>query len=218
MKWFSLFYIIFSLTLANCQEADTTVVKELDLTAVRYDKNFDLHYKQSLSQMKRTYPLAVRAKEILEELDEDRGNAKNRRSKNKLTKERKEELKDEFTFLLKDLYNSEGVMLFKLIHRETGLTVKEIMDKYNGKLSSNTATLIFRLYGHDTDIKYDPTGEDWVTELVIQDIIDGNIAFDMTIHTLTKEEFKESMSEYRSDLKQYRKSKRTHKKKKKPSS
>lgn len=199
------------------QVADDSIAMTIDLFPVRFDKNFDLHYRQKLHQMRRAYPLAIRAKEILDTLDADLNNLSSKHKQKKLTKERKAELKEEFTYLLKDLYVSEGVMLMKLIHRETGMTVNEILEKYNGKLAASMVSATFKVFDQDTKSTFNPYDEsdDWVTELVIKDIVSGKVDFDMGINSMTKDDLKASMKEYRSDVKAYRKSTKINKKKKK---
>lgn len=187
------------------QDSDTSVAKHLDLPAVRYDQYFDLHYRQKLNQIRRTYPLALRAKEILDELEEDLENADSKRKKRKLTKERKNELKDEFTYLVKDLYIGEGAMLFKLIHRETGASVTEILEEYRGSFYAKSVQATFSLYGHDTDSKFDAQGEDWISELVIRDIESGKIQIDLNVVKMSKEEFKDNMKDYRQNYREHKK-------------
>ncbi len=193
----------------RAQSQDTTeqVTKFQELAEVRYDKHFDLHYKQQLNLIRRAYPLAVRANEIIDSLEADLQAASGKRAKKKLSKAKKEELKDEFTYLLKDLYKGEGAMLFKLIERETGMTVTEILEKYKGTLYAKSVKATFSLYDHDTSSRFDAEGDDWITELVIQDIENGRIAFDMSLANVTKQDYKDNMKEYRDYRKGLRKRK-----------
>lgn len=215
MRLFVLFLSLFSFGFAFSQTPeDTNVSRHQELPAVRYDKHFDLHYKQQLNLIRRTYPLALRAKEIIDSLDIELENAKNNRSKRKIARNTKDELKDEFTYLLKDLYIGEGAMLFKLIERETGLTVVDILEKYKGKIYAKSVQATFALYGQDADSKFDAQGKDWVAETVLQDIESGRLQLDLEIKEVTKEDYKENMKEYREDLKEYRKTSRKKKRKK----
>lgn len=207
------FIAFFLITFVHAQDTDTSVAMHLDLPTVRYDQQFDLHYRQKLNQIRRTYPLALRAKEILDELEEDLENVDSKRKKRKLTKERKNKLKDEFTYLVKDLYIGEGAMLFKLIHRETGASVTEILEKYKGSFYAKSVQATFSLYGHDTGSKFDANGEDWISELVLRDIESGKIQIDLTVEKMSKDEFKENMKEYRQNYREHKRNVRKAKKK-----
>lgn len=199
--------ILFSNTICWSQEVDS-VSKNQQLDEVRYDRYFNLHYRQKLNQIKRTYPLALRAKEIIDSLDMELDSLSSKRKKKKLTKQRKRELKDEFTYLLKDLYVGEGTMLLKLIHRETGMTVSDILKKYRGKFYAKSVHATMAMYGHDTKSKYYPKGDDWIAELVIGDIESGKLEIDMEIPDVTKKIYKDNIKAYRKERREHRKSKR----------
>lgn len=194
------------------QEEDTSVVLTQDLQEIRYDKDFDLHYAQQLNLIRRTYPLALRAKEVIDSLDAELALESKRRKKKKITKSIKNELEEELEFLVKDLYMGEGKMLFKLIHRETGMTVTDLLAKYKGKFYAKTVQATFSLYGHATNSTFDAEGDDWIAELVLQDIESGRRTIDMRIQGMTKEEYKQNLKDYKEYRKGLRKRKRESKK------
>jgi hypothetical protein len=106
-------------------------------------------------------------------------------------------------------------MLMKLIHRETGMTVDEILSKYKGKASASlTRMLLLRHMATIRRSTYDPKGDDWIVEIVIQDIESGKIKFDKSVKRLDKFGYKENMKEYRQGRREYRKESRKRKRKK----
>jgi hypothetical protein len=189
------------------QEVDTSVVRNQFLDEVRYIPNFQLKYDQMRWRLKRAYPLALRAAEIIDSLEMDIQAESRKRKRKKIAKSKKAELKEEFTYILKDLYHVEGQTLFKLIHRETNLTVDEILKKYIGGFTASSARTIFRMSGHNTRSTFDPKSNDrdYITEIVIADIQQGRIFFDMNIEQVDRAKFKQGMKEYR---KKRRKAKR----------
>lgn len=191
-----------------CQEEDTSVMRTQELDPVRYDRDFDLHYLQQFNLIRRTYPLAIKAKEVIDSLEVELAAESKKRKKKKITKNRKKELEEELEFLIKDLYVGEGKMLFKLIHRETGMTVTEILAKYRGKLYAKTVEATFSLYGHKTNSTFDAEGDDWIAELVLQDIEAGRKYVDMSINGMTKSEYKQNLKEYRQYRRGLRKNER----------
>lgn len=185
-----------------------TIIKTQELIEMRVDKNFDWKYKYRLRQLKRTYPMALKAKEMIMEYEKDLAEIDNKRKKKKYGKEAHADLKEEFTFNIKDLYVSEGDLLLRLIHRETGMTVSEIIEKYRGKTQNGLYEGMAMLWGHDLDVKYDPQGEDWITEIIIKDIQDGHIPFDKEMVKLSKIDYKEGMKEYRQNRRNNKKNQR----------
>ena len=103
----------------------------------------------------------------------------------------------------------------KLVYRETGMTVNEIIKKYRGGVQNTIYTGMAKLWGQDLNATYDPNGEDWITEVVINDIETGKISFDKEMKKLDKAGYKESMIEYRQDVKETKARMKTYKKEKK---
>lgn len=218
MKRIGVLYLLLILSFSGfSQTEDTSVVLTQELDEIRYDKNFNLHYSQQLNLIRRTYPLAIKAKQVIDSLDAEMANETKRRKKKKIAKSRKKELEEELEFLIKDLYMGEGKMLFKLIHRETGMTVTEILTKYKGRVYAKTVQATFSMYGHKTNSTFDADGDDWIAELVLQDIEAGRRTIDMRIQGMSKEQYKQNLKDYREYKKGLRKNKRKSRKAKRKS-
>lgn len=199
-------------------QTDLTISKEQEIPEMRVDKDFGRKYKRQLDLLIRTYPMALKAKELIDEYEKDLADIDKKRKKKKYGRQAHEELKDEFSFNIRDLYRSEGDLLMKLVHRETGMTVQQIIEKYKGDLSSDFYTGMAKIWGHNLNDRYDPKNpetDDWITEIVIQDILAGRIDFDTHMRKMNKAEYKKSMDEYRSGIHEHRKKKRQSKKTKK---
>lgn len=173
------------------------------------DKNA---YKRELERVRKIYPYALHAAELLDKFDEELGIINSKRKKRKYSKQAHEMLKTDFNYVIRDLYRSEGVLLMKLIHRETGLTATEIIKKYRGKLNAGLYDQLGKIWDQDLDVKYDPEGKDWLTERIILEIENDLVEFIPEAKMVTKEEYKENMKEYRHDKKEYKKEKRKKKK------
>jgi len=183
-----------------------------EIREVQVEKNFDSKYSIVLNHLKRVYPLALQAKSYLLDFETDFDNIEKKRRRKRYGKEAHRILKDQFSYDIRDLYISEGILLMKLIHRETGTTVSEIVAKYRGNLHANIYEGMGKIWDQDLNIQYDPYGEDWITEVVIQDIIAKRIDFDWDIKPLNKEEFKVAQKQYKTKYKEYKKIKRKTKK------
>ena len=195
------------------QKRDTVqAVKLLDEVSVYRDQNA---YRREVERVRKIYPYALHAAELLEEFDKELGTINSKRKKKKFSKESHKVLKSDYNYVLRDMYRSEGVLLMKLIHRETGLTAAEIIQKYKGKLSAAMYKNLGKIWEQDLTIKYDPNGVDKLTERIVIDIENELIEFDRQAKILEKEEFKENMKQYRNDVKKSRKRSKEIKKEKK---
>ncbi len=194
-----LFIIVLSLYIStfSLSQSDSTIIKEQNLEEVKVDRSFKSKYRRQLYLLKRTYPIALKAKQVLEEYERHIAELDKKRLEKKYSRAVIKQLKKQFTYSIKDLYVSEGKLLMKLIHRETGMTVDEILKKYRGGLSTTFYTGMAKLFEQDLKSTYNPNDEDWITEMVIQDIISGKIKFNLEMKELSKEEYKKSMKEYR---------------------
>lgn len=166
------------------------------------DHRYRQKYYSKLSLLRRTYPLALHAKRVIEQYDKDLASMENKRDRKKYGKTSQKSLTAEFEYILKDLYVEEGKMLMQLIHRETGLTVREIISKYRGELKAGFATAAFKAFGHDIRSTYEPldsSKDDWITEAVIKDIDDGKIKFNWNIEAVDREKYRAELKRYRQE-------------------
>lgn len=193
-------------------QATEPIVLQQDLKEVHVDKDFDRKYQSALRKLRRVYPLALQAKVLIVQYDGDMQELEKNRQKRKYGKKAQKSLKDEFLYDIKDLYIDEGILLMKLIHRETGMTVSDIITSYRGKLHANLYEGMGKIWDQDLEAKYDPDGEDWIVEVVINDIIHKRVAFDWDIQPIDKTQYKENMKDYRQSRKEFKKIRRQTKK------
>ena len=190
------------MTVGLCSFGQNETVKELDEAVI--DPDFQNKYNATLRRMRRVYPLALEAARIVKELDAELAQVDSKRKKRKITKVYSKELKESYLYAIKDLYIEEGVLLMKLVHRETNKTVTEIIASYRGKIKSEFYDQIGKIWKQDLDAKYDAKKE-WITEMIIRQINSNEISFDFTLKKPSKEEYKNAMKVYRADKKIARK-------------
>lgn len=193
------------------QVEDSVPLKYRNLEEVKIYKDYYKRYKTSLRRIRKVYPLALFAAEKLREIDKDLEQIDSKRKKKKVAKHEQKELREDFYYVIRDLYIEEGKMLMKLIHRETGMTVKEILEKYRGNFNAEFNETMGKIWEQELDVKYDPKGEDWVTEQVIRDILAEEVKIDFTPKILSKEEYKLEKKEYKKLSKKARKERREKK-------
>lgn len=176
-------------------------------------------YAYYLNRVRKLYPYALYAADVLHDLDDELNGLDKKRQIRKTSKAKQKELFKEFNYMIKDLYRSEGVLLMKLIHRETGMTVNEIIRTYRNKSQANIYTGMAKLFHQDLKVTYKPKSEDRMIERIILDIKNEEVYFDNTYKKVTKQDYKEGMRIYRANKKanrkEFRKLKKAEKAKKK---
>ena len=197
----------------SCQlHAQDSTAFQQEVEEVQVIRDFKFKYKRRLDLMRRVYPLALEAKVIVEQHQEELEGISKKRKQKKLGKETHKALKDEFGYNIRDLYVSEGELLIRLIHRETGMTVAEIIELFEGKSRSKWYSGLAKIGGQDLEAEYDPEGEDYLTELIIQEIEAETIPFSFESKYVDREVFKEGMRDYRERRKKFHKEVRENKK------
>lgn len=139
----------------------------------------------------KVYPYAKLASDRLDSLSQRLDNIKNKQKKKEYIKRVENFIYDEFEEELKKLSRSQGRILIKLVHRQTGSTthelVKQLRNGWRAMVYQTTASL-FKLSLKDT---YDPlnTYEDFLIEDILQRAYgDGLIELDPTALTYTLDE------------------------------
>ena len=200
-------FVLFSSWNLFSQAEDNTALDQ-EIEEVKIIQNFALRYNSRLSTMRRVYPIAISAKKTVEAHQEELEGITKKRKRKKLGKKTHKKLQEEFNYNIRDLYRGEGELLIRLVHRETGMTVADIIELFEGKTRRKWYNGLAKIGGQDLEKQYDPKGEDYLTELIIQEIEAGAISFSLKMNTVDKVAFKEGMAEYRTIRKNTRKNNR----------
>jgi hypothetical protein len=208
---------LFCLTtlIAWTQPTDSTLTKKeiQELQEVSTDRNYISKYNRELARVRKIYPYALHAADLIDQFETDLSGIDKKRKKKKYSKKAHQMLKEDYNYVIRDLYTSEGVLLMKLIHRETGLTAAQIIERYRGKIRSELYDQLGKIWDQDLDVRYDPTGVDKLTERIIKDIENNTVAFQKEAKIVTKEEYKKNQKAYKINRKEYKKELRKEKRK-----
>jgi hypothetical protein len=132
-------------------------------------------YRKMEYRVRKVYPYAIIATSLLVQFHLEMDTMQNKREKNRYMKKMKSVLAKEFEDELKNLSVEQGMVLMKLINRESGLTSYSIVQELKGNVSAVMWQTTARLYGSSMKDEYDPEGEDvWIEEMV-QSIESGDI-------------------------------------------
>jgi Domain of unknown function (DUF4294) len=177
---------------------------------------FTKDYMRKYNRLKRlilkVYPYALYASDVLYQLESDAEEIAKRRKKKKFYKSAYKNLKGDFKYVFLELYTSEGQMLMKLVHRETGMTVHQIAEKYKGKRSATVFNIMGKIWNQNVKVRWQAEGDDAIGEHVIKDIVAGKITFNEKVVRVDKEQYKINKKAHRKRLRDSKRKRRKNKK------
>ena len=130
-------------------------------------------YQRLIRAVKLTYPIAQEANQKLKEMERHLLTLKTKQQQQQYIKNVEEELKKEYTPILKQMSMYQGMVLLKLIDRETGQTSYSLIQELRGKFSAFFWQGIARLFGGNLKVEYDKEGDDAIIEQLILLYEDG---------------------------------------------
>ena len=122
-------------------------------------------------KVKKVFPYALKAKEILSEIEDSSLQIKRKRKRRKFIRKKVNQIKKNYEESLKKLTMSEGKILVKLIYRETSLTTYNIVKSYRGRFNAFFWQTMAKLWNNDLKTIYDPSAvrEDYLIENIINE-------------------------------------------------
>lgn len=117
----------------------------------------------------KVYPYAKMASERLTKLNSRLLKIKSNRKKKKYTKLLEKFIQDELTDELKKLTKTEGQILVKLIHRETGITAYDLVKELRNGFRAFSYNIIAKFF--DISLKKEFNPENNKEDLFIEDIL-----------------------------------------------
>ena len=124
-------------------------------------------YQRMVLAVKKVYPLALDAAKRLKDLDKQLAEFERRQDQKGYTKALEEALKAEISPMLWKMTRFEGVVLLKLIDRETNHTVFNIIKDIRSGFTANFYQMLAKLFGNNLKLHYDPQGEDAMLEQLV---------------------------------------------------
>ena len=151
-------YIIEGDTLANPY---VDLGEVIVLPSLKFDSYNDyLSYYRLRKRTLKVYPYAKMASERLVVLNDRLSKIKRKRARKRYTKRVERYLEGEFKDELKRLTRSEGRILVKLIHRETGQTTHGLIKKLRSGWRAFVYQTTAKLFDIDLKTTYNPTDDE----------------------------------------------------------
>jgi hypothetical protein len=132
-------------------------------------------YDRFVRDVKRAYPYARVAGEKLREYNAQLATFKTDKERKKFLNEKEKEIKTEFEKDIRNLTLKQGIILIKLIDRETGNTSYDLLKDMRGTLSAFMWQSLARIFSANLKLEYDAKGEDKAIEEVVLMIERGEI-------------------------------------------
>jgi len=151
----------------------------LDEVIVFDKKHFDSskekrYYYWYYKKVHKAYPYARMASEILVKLNDSISGIKSKRKKKKMIKKMQKYLEGEFTDELKKMTRTEGRILIKLIHRQTGETLFNLIKDYRSGFKAFWYNSSARLFKLNLKNEYHP--ESIPLDFLVEDILQRSFA------------------------------------------
>lgn len=123
-------------------------------------------YSRLVRDVKKTLPYAKEIAAIITETYEYMETLPDDKARQKHLNKMEKYLMDAYTPKMKKLTRSQGQLLMKLVDRETNSSSYHIIDAFMGSFKAWTYNVFAGLFGNSLKTRYNPYGEDRVTERV----------------------------------------------------
>lgn len=137
------------------------LLQPVAVIASREKRDYVAEYKfrRLKRHVTKVYPYAKEASRIIDEINTITADIDKKRKQKKYLKKLEKDLKATFEDELKKLTISQGKILTKLLHRETGLTTHKLIKKYKSGFSAGLYQLVGKRFGYDLKQGYDPIND-----------------------------------------------------------
>ena len=134
------------------------MLRELDIDLMqRYLQITDSRQGRRLANnVKKVYPYAKLAGAKMQEYDSLLANVPSSSERHRLMKQAEKEITEQYTEELKNLTITQGLILVRLIDRETGNTTYQVVQELRGKVRAFFYQGFARLWGYNLKTEYDP--------------------------------------------------------------
>ena len=149
---------------------EVMLFKKLKFNTTKDKRYYYWYYRK----VYKAYPYAKLAADRLLKLNKQLEKIRSKRKRKKHTKKMQQYMEGEFTDELKKMTRTEGKILIKLLHRQTGLTAFDLVKEYRSGWKAfwyNTTAKVFKL---SLKSEYQPETE--AIDFLVEDILQRSFA------------------------------------------
>ena len=139
------------------------------------NKKDEEFYWKTVRDVKKCLPYAKRITKDMEYADAELAKLPDDKSRRRWWRSFEKQLYRKYEKDFRGMYASQGMMLMKLMDRETDRTSYELIKQYKGKAAANFWQFIAKLFKNDLKEEYDASDKDRITERVINLVEAGQL-------------------------------------------
>ncbi len=132
-------------------------------------------YWKTVRDVKKCLPYAKMITREMAYADTELAKLPDDKARRKWWKSFEKQLYKKYESDFRGMYASQGMMLMKLMDRETDKTSYELIRQYRGKASANFWQFVAKLFKNDLKEEYDASDKDRITERVINLVEAGQL-------------------------------------------
>ena len=133
-----------------------------------FDRPADLRrYRRLVDAVKKVYPIAKIARAKMADMEKELCSLPTKKEQKAYIKRVYNEIKAEYTPVLKRMTRTQGKVLLKLIDRETEYTAYEVLREFRGGFIAGFWQGVSRIFGQNLKDEYDREGEDRIIEQIV---------------------------------------------------
>jgi len=132
-------------------------------------------HRRLVYNVKKVYPYSILVRTKLEAINDTIEYFDDEKELKKYLKKFEKDIFKDYEGEMRKMTITQGRILIKLIDRETKNTSYILIKNYRGSITAVFWQGIARIFGTNLKAEYDPGGEDYLIELVIQEIEAGTI-------------------------------------------
>ncbi len=149
-------------------EQDDSIPMIHSLPVYVFSRPVDLRrYRRLVDAVKKVYPIAQIAKKRMAEMEDELCRLPTKKEQKAYIKQVYNEIKEEYTPVLKHMTRTQGRVLLKLIDRETEYTAYEVLKEFRGGFVAGFWQGVSRVFGQNLKSEYDREGEDRMIEQIV---------------------------------------------------
>ena len=161
-------------------DGDTILLVQLQgatITSSPVDLTFrkTRRYTRIEKKVRKIYPYAKAAAEIMAQYDKQLATITDEKERKAFVQEAESEMTRQFESDLRQMTVSEGILLIKLIDRQTGDTSYALIKELKGKFSAFMWQSVARIFGHNLKNEFDAEGDDRIIDDIVMRIESGEI-------------------------------------------
>lgn len=173
MKTVFMFGALFLTLVGKAQQLnpDTLLVRDLPvfIAEAKRDPEYEKRYQKLVRDVKKVLPYAKVAGFRYQLIEQNLQALPTEKARKAYLKKSEESIKDQFMDDLVNMTVSQGKLLIKLIHRETGKDAYGLIKEYRGGFSALYWQGLAKVFTADLKNEYNPV-EDWQIEQIIKDL------------------------------------------------